>query len=157
MGEPQTPHFKKIRIFGSVQTTQNQLFLSLETPGCPRQIQKIPGTFLKTIIFITLKMLGIQIFEIVGKDGRQNIPPIRLIKSWKSWMWDQDLPENMKWNGNKLSLLIHCILRNLGCLQMSSLWHPCFMQKYFINAIPSQTCLGIYYLGKSRDLKDENL
>ena len=47
MGESQTPHFYDLMIFGCVQTLQNQLFLSLETPGHLTKNQEIPGTFSK--------------------------------------------------------------------------------------------------------------
>ena len=33
MGEPQTPHFYDLGTFERVPEPQNQLFLSLETPG----------------------------------------------------------------------------------------------------------------------------
>ena len=35
--------------------------------------------------------------ENVGKGGAREIPMICLMKSWKSWMWDQYCPKNMKW------------------------------------------------------------
>ena len=33
----------------------------------------------------------------VGKDGHRQIPTIRPIFFWKSWIWDQYLAKNMKW------------------------------------------------------------
>ena len=39
--------------------------------------------------------MEIQKVDNVGKDGRRKIPTIRLIKSRKSWIWDQYLAENM--------------------------------------------------------------
>ena len=37
-----------------------------------------------------------------GTDGRRKMMKSRLTKSWKSWIWDKYLPENMKWKfGNK--------------------------------------------------------
>ena len=42
MGEPQTPHFDDFGIFGRVTKPQNQLSLSLETPGDLKRIKKIP-------------------------------------------------------------------------------------------------------------------
>ena len=47
-----------------------------------------PNTFSKVIIFIDLKLLGIQCFEKLGKDERRTILEFHL--------WDQYLPENMK-------------------------------------------------------------
>ena len=38
----------------------------------------------------------IHFHKTVGKEGGREIPKIRLIKSWKSWICDQYLPENMK-------------------------------------------------------------
>ena len=40
MGEPQTPHFYDFGISGRVPEPQNQLFLSLETPGHPTKTSK---------------------------------------------------------------------------------------------------------------------
>ena len=42
MGEPQTPHFYDFGIFESVAKPQNQLFVSLETPG---HVKTIENTF----------------------------------------------------------------------------------------------------------------
>ena len=43
------------------------------------------------------------------KDRCRKIPTIRLIYYWKSWIWDQYLPENMDWN-----------LSNMGSLKLWS-------------------------------------
>ena len=42
--------------------------------------------------------MGIHNFENVRKDGDRNMMKIRLTPSWKSWIWNQYLPENV--NGN---------------------------------------------------------
>ena len=42
-------------------------------------------------------MLDTQNFVGFGKDGRRTKTPIRSIRYWKSWIWEQYLPENMKW------------------------------------------------------------
>ena len=42
MGEAQTPHFYDFGIFEPVTKPQNQHYLSLETPGCSKQINKNP-------------------------------------------------------------------------------------------------------------------
>ena len=34
------------------------------------------------------------VWEIFGKGGHRNIMKIRVINFWKSWRWDQYLPEN---------------------------------------------------------------
>ena len=97
MGEPQTPHFHDFRISGRVPGSQNQLFISLETPGYLKQIKKIPGIFSK-ILFSKSQMCGhLSLFDDFGKGGQRNIPKFRLIKYWKSWRWGQYLPESMKW------------------------------------------------------------
>ena len=58
-------------------------------------------------MFKIIKVPGIYHFENVGKDGRRRMPTIRLIQSWKSWIWDQSLPENMRWEfGKPLKLWI---------------------------------------------------
>ena len=47
MGQAQTPHFYDFGIFEPVTEPQNQLFLSLETPGYLKKIKQIPGIFEK--------------------------------------------------------------------------------------------------------------
>ena len=42
MGEAQTPHFYDFGIFEPVTKPQNQLFLSLQTPGHLKESRKIP-------------------------------------------------------------------------------------------------------------------
>ena len=54
-------------------------------------------TCLNHIISVDLKMLEIQNVEHVGNDGRREIPKIRRVNAWKSWIWDQYLPEKIKW------------------------------------------------------------
>ena len=51
--------------------------------------------------FIHLHILESYNFQSCGQDGRRQIPTTRLINSWKSWIWDQYLPENMKWKFGK--------------------------------------------------------
>ena len=57
----------------------------------------------KHIIRVNLKILEIQKFDNFRKEGRLDIPKIRFIKSWKSRIWDQYLPENMKQTFGKFS------------------------------------------------------
>ena len=47
MGEPETLHFYDFGILGCVQTHQNQLFSSLETPGYLKRIQESLEDFQK--------------------------------------------------------------------------------------------------------------
>ena len=85
MGEAQTPHFYDFGIFEPVTKPQNQLVLSLETPGyLTKSINSLEH--LKNIIFVNLRILGIQVSVIFRKDWRRQIPPIRLIKTLKSWI-----------------------------------------------------------------------
>ena len=79
---------------------------------CPRALKSIIGIFgnprtLKTnqenIVEYSWKILCLQIskcwtsqnFDNFGKDGRRQIPTIRLIQSCKSWIWNQYLPETI--------------------------------------------------------------
>ena len=78
MGEPENLHFHGFGIFGRVPEPQNQLFLSLETPGHPG---KMPKSSLLNIVFVNLKMLEIRSFVNAGKDRRPTVPTSRLIKS----------------------------------------------------------------------------
>ena len=70
-GESQTPNFYDFGISGRVPETQNQYNLSLETPGRLKKIKIIPGSFLNYIILVNLKMLEIDVFVDVGKNGRR--------------------------------------------------------------------------------------
>ena len=46
--------------------------------------------------------------ENVGKDGHRTIMKIRITFSWKSWIWEQYLPESMKLKfGNSGSISIN--------------------------------------------------
>ena len=73
---------------------------SLTNPPEPLQgkhcLGENPNAFSQNIS-TNLRIAEIEIFEIVGKAGTEKKPTIRLINSWKSWIWDQFLPENMKW------------------------------------------------------------
>ena len=49
------------------------------------------------IIIININMLELQHFDSFRKDGRRKMLKIRLITSWKSWIWDQYLSKT--WSG----------------------------------------------------------
>ena len=92
MGETKSPHFYDFGISGRVTGSQSQIFLSLETPGHLKQIQKKTLGHSQTIVIfiiiisiIKINMLENQDFVNIGKDGRRTIHTIRLIKSRKSW------------------------------------------------------------------------
>ena len=72
MGESQTPHFYDLMIFGCVQTLQNHLCSSLETPGHLTKIKKARWEMFQNIIAGFLE------------DGHRQIPKIRLVQSWRS-------------------------------------------------------------------------
>ena len=50
MGATKTPRFYDFRTFEPVAKPQNQLFLSLETPGYLKKSGNIPGTYLGNIV-----------------------------------------------------------------------------------------------------------
>ena len=69
MGETRTLHFYDSRIFEPATKPQNQLSLSLETPGHLKQIKNNPQTFCKTTM--SLGILKLQNFDIFRKDGHR--------------------------------------------------------------------------------------
>ena len=97
VGETKTHHFYDFGILGRVQTTQNQYHLFLETPGHLKKVKTISGQLKKT----NLETLEIEDFDHFRKDGQRKMMKACLIKSRKSWIWDQYLPENMKWKFGK--------------------------------------------------------
>ena len=101
IGEPKNVYFHEFRIFGRVHPPRNQLFLSLETPRHLNKIKKKPYAFSKHIVFIKLGILEFQKFDNFRKGGHRIMMKIRLTTSWESWIWDQYLPENKKWQFDK--------------------------------------------------------
>ena len=83
MGEPSHPHFYDLGIFERVPGSQNQLVLSLETPGDLTKSRQFPGTILKYYFDISKRRTPEK-----GEDP--------LNASWKSWRWDQYFPESMR-------------------------------------------------------------
>ena len=100
MGEPQNQHFYDLGIFARVPDPPNQLSLFLETPEYLKNKEKPLGSFNKYYV-INLEILETYLFDNFRKGGHRKMK-IRLTKSWKSWMWDQYLPENMKLKFGKL-------------------------------------------------------
>ena len=76
MGEPQTPHFYDFGILGRVPEPQNQLFLSLETPGHLKQIKKIPLNNLKTYYCYKTQNSGNRTFWEFPKGQAPNNPDV---------------------------------------------------------------------------------
>ena len=50
------------------------------------------------MIYGNIKNVTIDNFDFFGKAGGRKLMEIRLNMSRQSWIWDQYLPENMKWN-----------------------------------------------------------
>ena len=67
MGEPKNHRFYDFGIFGRVPEPQNQLCLSLETPGYLKSFKKNPTHF-EYISFINIKTLEI-VFRCLEKAG----------------------------------------------------------------------------------------
>ena len=89
MGEPQTSHFYDFGIVGRVPGSQSQLFFIFGDTQTPKFKQEKPWNVFKTYAFRSLQSLGIHNFVDFGKEGHRTIPKIRLINSWKAWIWDQ--------------------------------------------------------------------
>ena len=71
MGEPQNLHFYDLGIFGRVPEPQHHLFLSLETPGYLKQIQKKPlGVFIN--MFYKSHFVEFEELEILEKSDTEN-------------------------------------------------------------------------------------
>ena len=94
VGEPKNPHFCDFGIFEPVTKPQNQLFLSLETPGYLKQINKIPGTFSKNIMFANIGILAIQNFVNFRKGGHREMMKIRVKQIQKAWICISDLSKH---------------------------------------------------------------
>ena len=74
MGEPNNSHFYDFGIFEPVITPQNQLFVSLETPGHLNKIKNNPQTVLRILLFINIKNpeLFLTIFEKAGTENDED-------------------------------------------------------------------------------------
>ena len=81
MGDSKNHHFYDFGISRRVPEPRNQLFLYFETAGYLKKSRNILE-HLRYTIFININILGITLFENVGKDGRQTMMKIRLINSW---------------------------------------------------------------------------
>ena len=58
MGEAQTPHFYDFGIFEPVTKPQNQHYLSLETPGYSKKINKNPWYLFRKYYFYKISESG---------------------------------------------------------------------------------------------------
>ena len=52
----------------------------------------------------------------------RRIPKIHLITFWKSWIWDQSLPENMKWSFSNMGSISSNNMKSFLTLWNFSLW-----------------------------------
>ena len=80
-GEPQTAQFYDFGTFERALSSKNQVFSYLETLGHLKEIKKNSWSIFKSVIFINLKMLELQHFENLRKDGCRKIPKIILMNS----------------------------------------------------------------------------
>ena len=74
------------------------LSIDLDIPKYFKKYKKY-GNLFEHIIFVNIKFgksTKLKYWNRFGKDGCRTMMKIRLIKSRKSWTWDQSLPENMK-------------------------------------------------------------
>ena len=69
----------------------------------PEIIQEKPKSFWR-ISICQISKFGKSIFKF-WKRQAPNMPATRLRNSWKAWIWDQYLPENMKWKFGKSLIL----------------------------------------------------
>ena len=69
MGATKTPRFYDSRIFEPVAKPQNQLFLSLETPGYLKKSGNIPGTYLGYIVSEILEFRNFKTLTFFEKTG----------------------------------------------------------------------------------------
>ena len=106
MGESSNPSFLWFRDLWTCPWLPKPIILIIfGDTRTPKEHQKISSYIFKKYIFANLENLEIHIALQLWKDGRRQISKIRLIKSWKSWIWDQYLPRNMKWTfGNMVPI-----------------------------------------------------
>ena len=71
--------------FWTCPDPQNQLFFSGDT-RTPKQNQENRAHLKIHIDFVNLEMSEPRNVDKFQKDGRRQIPPIRFIKSWRSWI-----------------------------------------------------------------------
>ena len=95
MGETKTPQLYDFGIFEPVTKPQNQLFLSLGTPGHLNKIKKHPWNIFEKYYLINVIFLETEYFYIFGKDGHRTLMKIRLITFQEAWIWDQYLSKSM--------------------------------------------------------------
>ena len=77
MGEPNNTRFYDFEIFEPIAKPQNQLFVSLETPGCLNKSRNCPEHVQK-YCFCKYHFLELQVFANCRKHGRREMMKIRL-------------------------------------------------------------------------------
>ena len=97
MEEPKNHNVYDFGIFGRVPSLKTNIILSFEKPGYLNKSKKIPNHFNQYYHSYRFHNLRNPFFDIFRKDGRRRKPTNRLITSWKSWIWDRYLSDNMRW------------------------------------------------------------
>ena len=80
MGETENPHFYDFEIFGRVSEPQNQLFLSLETPGYLNWSKKTPNHCSERCFFTNITITEMIFGEISQRGGDQQMGIILFAK-----------------------------------------------------------------------------
>ena len=65
-------------------------------PGYLKEFENIPKQFENILVWKSQNVVH-RYFWTCLKNGRREIPTIHLVKYWESCIWNQNLPENMKW------------------------------------------------------------
>ena len=107
LGENQKPSFLWFRDFGMCPGAPKPIMFICWDTGMPKINQEHPWNIFRSIRFRNVTNFELHNFDSFRKDGRRTIPTFCLMESWKSWIWDQYLPENMKW-----------VVGNMGSLKL---------------------------------------
>ena len=81
MGETEIPHFHEIGIFERFQTPKTNILYLLKHQDTTTKSREIPETCSTNNILINLEISQFHVCDIFGKDGHQQIPNNRPIKS----------------------------------------------------------------------------
>ena len=96
-GRTPKPSFLCFWDFWTCPRAPKSIILMFEDPRILKQNKEKQFIF-KNLILINLKVLDIQHFDFFRKDGRWKSRSPNITISWKSWIWDQYIPANMKWH-----------------------------------------------------------
>ena len=101
-GRDRNSSFLRFRALWTCTWVPKRILFIVGGTRIPQQIQEAPQTNFWKYCFVMFQSFGNRHFWFVGKEGHRKHMKIRLTVSWKSWIWDQDLPENMKWKFGKM-------------------------------------------------------